>query len=87
MQVWKEWASDREVRGVGFPGALESLEASRLSLLRRFLALPWPQSIRHLPPPFTRGRRHSPRPQILDAGSDLWIPDSYFVFEIRFVDG
>ncbi|KAK8969286.1 hypothetical protein KSP40_PGU017650 [Platanthera guangdongensis] len=53
--------------GVGFPGALESSEASGLSLLRQFLALPRPQSIRHLPPPFTRGRRHSPRPQILDA--------------------
>ncbi|KAK8968501.1 hypothetical protein KSP40_PGU001099 [Platanthera guangdongensis] len=66
--------------GVGFPVALESSEASRFSLLRQFLALPRPQSIRHLPLPFTRGRRHSPRPQILDAGSDLRIPDSYLVF-------
>ncbi|KAK8945568.1 hypothetical protein KSP40_PGU006934 [Platanthera guangdongensis] len=66
--------------GVGFPGALESSEASGLSLLHWLLALPWPQSIRHLPPSFTRGHHHSPRPQILGTGSDLRIPDSYLVF-------
>ncbi|KAK8937979.1 hypothetical protein KSP40_PGU009467 [Platanthera guangdongensis] len=66
--------------GVGFPGALESSEASGLSLLRWFLALPRPQSIRHLPPSFMQGHRHFSRPQILGAGSDLRIPDSYLVF-------